>query len=573
MTNDTSVSRVATDPIQSAYRRRSSNDSIEISQLSFFDELLSIGQFESILPAPSDLPSQPAPAESTSQGNQEPSDRDKKDSREDSDRPGESTPSQQSIAVQPLQPAPNLAQRQTTAKVDSDSSRLHGEENKVLVKVDSTVAKEKDAKPIGAQESTAATTLFETKNVPVDHAKTTVESNGVTPADKKVAKETAEGKNESIFPNVEESNAKDRVHTARQSSNSMDANPKDGSDHKEQLDPRPSQREEKDNRITRISNLEPANTESNAGHANDVQPRNKRAERLAKQASEPEIEPSDRNATKDLNPLLEASSLSTQLDKNSSDETLSLSSPPQGASPTGSSPIVSIPPTSATSFTISSGGTGESNRSRPVVEGSSSSAASAIRGASTTSSVGSPVASNGTNQGRSDPARTEVARSNPGSQISAYQETKLVQRVLRGVEQLANGGGQVRLRLHPPELGSLQMSLRMEAGQVYAKLEVENTTARDALLNNVQILKDRMAEQGMRVAAFEVEVSTDSSGSGIANSQSQNSGGSGGESRWENATSRFAAKNSNRLSNEPASQERKNAPTWTRTNGSLDLTV
>ena len=566
MTNDTSVSRVATDSTQSVYRRRSNNDSIEISQLSFFDELLSIGQFESTLPEPSGLPAQPAPAESTSQGNPEPSDRDKKDSREDSDRPGEPTPSQQAIAVQPLQPAPNLARGQTTAKADSDSSRLHGEDSKVLVKAESKVAKEKDAKPIGPEKSTAAATSLEATNVPIADTETTVASNAVAPADKKVAKETAEGINESIS----------RVHTARQSSSSTDTNPKDGSDHNEQLDPRPRQREAKDNSITRISNLEPANTESNArdaGNANDVIPRNKRAERLAKQASEPDSEPSDLNATKDPNPLLDASSLSTQLDKNSSEETLSLSSPPQGTTPTGASPIVSIPPISAMSFTISSGGTGEGNRSRAVVEGSSSSAASAIRGTSTTSSVGSPVPSNGTSQGRADQARTEVARSNPGSQISAYQETKLVQRVLRGVEQLANGGGQVRLRLHPPELGSLQMSLRMEAGQVFAKLEVENATARDALLNNVQILRDRMAEQGMKVAAFEVEVSTDSSGSGIANSQSQNSGGSGGESRWENATSRFAAQNSNRLSNEPASPERKNAPTWTRTNGSLDLMV
>ena len=149
----------------------------------------------------------------------------------------------------------------------------------------------------------------------------------------------------------------------------------------------------------------------------------------------------------------------------------------------------------------------------------------------------------------------------------------MVQRVLRGIEQLANGGGQVRLRLHPPELGALQMSLRMEAGQVFAKLEVENTTARDALLNNVQTLKDRMADQGMKVAAFEVEVSTDSAGSGLGSTSSQADGGSGNQSRWENASSRFAQQNSNRLPTEPTQSEHKPSVAWTRNNGSLDLTV
>ena len=148
----------------------------------------------------------------------------------------------------------------------------------------------------------------------------------------------------------------------------------------------------------------------------------------------------------------------------------------------------------------------------------------------------------------------------------------MVQRVLRGVEQLANGGGQVRLRLHPAELGSLQISLRVEAGLVSAKLEVENATARDALLSNVQTLKDRLAEQGIKVGSFEVEVSTDSNGSGTANSNFQSDGGSSGQSYRDNASSRFAQQNSNRLPTDPAQPERT-PPLWVRNTGSLDLTV
>ena len=117
------------------------------------------------------------------------------------------------------------------------------------------------------------------------------------------------------------------------------------------------------------------------------------------------------------------------------------------------------------------------------------------------------------------------------------------------------------------------MSLRMEAGQVFAKLEVENSTARDVLLTNVQTLRDRLAEQGLKVASFEVEVSTDSSGAGTNGSNWQGEGSAGSESRWGNATSRYAQQNNNRLSTEPTQLERKSPASWSRTTGSLDLTV
>ena len=113
----------------------------------------------------------------------------------------------------------------------------------------------------------------------------------------------------------------------------------------------------------------------------------------------------------------------------------------------------------------------------------------------------------------------------------------------------------------------------MEAGQVFAKLEVENSSARDALLNNIQTLRDRLTEQGMRVAAFEVEVSTDSEGLETGGSNYQGDGGTQSQSRWNNATSRFAQQNENRLPSEPKPPERKPGAAWTRKSGSIDLTV
>ncbi len=92
------------------------------------------------------------------------------------------------------------------------------------------------------------------------------------------------------------------------------------------------------------------------------------------------------------------------------------------------------------------------------------------------------------------------------SSLSPQQEVRLVQRVLRGFEQLANGEGQVKLRLHPPQLGSLQMTLRVEGSQMSAKLEVENALARDALIDNLPQLRQKLSEQGVNIETFEVTI-------------------------------------------------------------------
>jgi flagellar hook-length control protein FliK len=167
------------------------------------------------------------------------------------------------------------------------------------------------------------------------------------------------------------------------------------------------------------------------------------------------------------------------------------------------------------------------------------------------------------------PSSTGSGRS---TSISPYQETKLVQRVLRGFEQIGESGGQVRLRLHPPELGALQMTIRIESGQMFAKLEVENAVAREALLNNVQVLKDRLADQGMQVESFEVQINSDTSGSG-GNTNLAEQDRSDSQSRWDTTNSRYAMMNSNRLSAVDPNAERESPGRWVRNHGSLDLTV
>jgi flagellar hook-length control protein FliK len=102
-----------------------------------------------------------------------------------------------------------------------------------------------------------------------------------------------------------------------------------------------------------------------------------------------------------------------------------------------------------------------------------------------------------------------------------------------------------------------------------AHLEVENSLAKDALLNNLQGLRDRLSEQGMSIDRFEVEVRTDSQ-SGTSSSSGESE--SNRQSRRDQPESRYAIYNENRLIGDTV-DEGKPSVSWFRTTGKLDLSV
>ncbi|XZE18672.1 flagellar hook-length control protein FliK [Pirellulaceae bacterium SH449] len=270
-----------------------------------------------------------------------------------------------------------------------------------------------------------------------------------------------------------------------------------------------------------------------------------------------------------------------------SESSSSLPSVRDGSSPTVSSQQASVVSSSTPSsfseaaFTVA----GQSSAPAPSGAAVSNGAGSDALRASVAGAAVSVSDSLGTDQANSQPVgfhtgrgetryangqtfgRTEGATGS--DTLSRYQQNKLVQRVLKGLEQLSSGGGQVKLRLHPPELGTLQMTLKIEANVMSVRLEVENSLAKDALFNNLQSLRDRLSEQGMTIDRFDVEVTTDSqSGASSAFSQAE----SNGQSRRERPESRFAIYNDNLLPPENA-EDGKPAMTWFRTTGQLDLSV
>lgn len=83
---------------------------------------------------------------------------------------------------------------------------------------------------------------------------------------------------------------------------------------------------------------------------------------------------------------------------------------------------------------------------------------------------------------------------------------RLLHRVARAFQAAQQRGGEIKLRLNPPELGSLRLELRMEDGALTARMETESPSARTAIVESLPALRDRLAEQGIRIERFDVDL-------------------------------------------------------------------
>jgi hypothetical protein len=85
-------------------------------------------------------------------------------------------------------------------------------------------------------------------------------------------------------------------------------------------------------------------------------------------------------------------------------------------------------------------------------------------------------------------------------------QARFVDRVARALRAAHGRTETLRLRLHPPELGSLRIELRMQNGALSARLEAETTAAQSLLIDHAQTLRDRLVEQGVRIERFDVDL-------------------------------------------------------------------
>ena len=90
--------------------------------------------------------------------------------------------------------------------------------------------------------------------------------------------------------------------------------------------------------------------------------------------------------------------------------------------------------------------------------------------------------------------------------------TRFIQRVARAFQAATDNGGQIKLRLSPPELGSLQLNITLKDGAMSAHIQAETPAAQNLLLNNLPDLRDRLAQQDVHIERFDVDLMDGSTG-------------------------------------------------------------
>ncbi|MGA2032789.1 MAG: flagellar hook-length control protein FliK [Thermoguttaceae bacterium] len=133
--------------------------------------------------------------------------------------------------------------------------------------------------------------------------------------------------------------------------------------------------------------------------------------------------------------------------------------------------------------------------------------------------------------------------------LSSADRVRFVQRVEQAFQSIS-GGGSLRLRLSPPELGSLRLEINVRNGELTAKVETDNSAARSLLLDNLPALRDRLAQQDIKIQQFDVSLA----------------GGSGGGARdWTARNSESFARAGSSLPAPSAPAESQAAPTLSDT--------
>lgn len=94
----------------------------------------------------------------------------------------------------------------------------------------------------------------------------------------------------------------------------------------------------------------------------------------------------------------------------------------------------------------------------------------------------------------------------------AVDSARFVQRVANAFAAMGQRSGPVRLKLYPPELGSLRMEITVKNGALSAKVEAETAVTKSLLLDNLPVLRERLAEQGIKVERFDVGFSDQQQG-------------------------------------------------------------
>lgn len=114
---------------------------------------------------------------------------------------------------------------------------------------------------------------------------------------------------------------------------------------------------------------------------------------------------------------------------------------------------------------------------------------------------------------KAEPAGSQTAgkaTAPEASKLDLVDRARLLQRVSRAFQQLGTDGGSLKIRLHPPRLGSVGIDVNVSGKKINARIVTESEAASHALRENLHDLKNRLAEQGFQIESIEISTESES---------------------------------------------------------------
>jgi flagellar hook-length control protein FliK len=105
-----------------------------------------------------------------------------------------------------------------------------------------------------------------------------------------------------------------------------------------------------------------------------------------------------------------------------------------------------------------------------------------------------------------------LARTTNAEEMPRVDPARFIGRVAKAFHTAQERGGTLQIRLSPPELGAMRLELTVKDGVMAATLETENASAKRVLLEHLPALRERLAEQNIRVDRFDVDVRREGAG-------------------------------------------------------------
>ncbi len=104
--------------------------------------------------------------------------------------------------------------------------------------------------------------------------------------------------------------------------------------------------------------------------------------------------------------------------------------------------------------------------------------------------------------------RTGPSSATPAAEADSPEgRAEMVDRIVKAARLTqSRGSARIRISLNPPHLGELKVDLTVRQHVLHGTLQAETVAAKEMLLSNLQQLRDSLAEQGVQVGEFQVQV-------------------------------------------------------------------